>query len=415
VRLPSFTAGILLIPVVYALASRLYSRPAGLLAAALVAASGEVWLYETAARGYTLLTLIALLFFWVSWIVKSRRNLAAWGLWVVTAALGFYTVPVFLYPFGAITAWLFFSMLIGDVTDYAGRKDFLRCLVIGGVLAGGLTFLLYTPVFLHHQSFKVLFGNQFVESMGWDEFVVTAPIRISETWNEWSAGFEPWLRDTLIGGFFLSILLHWKIARFRVPAQLAAAAWLIPLVLIQQVQLWTKTWFFLHPLALLWCAAGLVGLAQWAFQRLPLRRYALAGLLAVALGGALWSGWQVRQGGSDHATSPGMEEQFVIYIKDHLQEGDIIVSNWISEPALSYYLLQYQIPEKKMFVKTLPFRQAYVIVNQEINRNIQDVLDDRKVDRAIFDIERAVEVQQRGNSTVFLVPVRAELGAKPAP
>jgi hypothetical protein len=131
----------------------------------------------------------------------------------------------------------------------------------------------------------------------------------------------------------------------------------------------------------------------------------LAGLLAVTLGAILYSGWQVRRDGGNHATSPGMEEQFVIYIRDHLQEGDIIVSNWISEPAISYYLLQYQIPEKKMFVKSLPFRQAYVIVNQEINRNIQDVLHDRGLDQTIFDLDRAVEVQQRGNSTMYRVPV----------
>lgn len=415
VRLPAFTAGILLIPAIYALGSRLYSRPVGLLAAALVAASGEVWLYETNARGYTLLTLIALLFFWLSWIVKRQRNLSAWGLWVVAAALGFYTVPVFLYPFGAICAWLFFSMLAGDTQGYANRTDFLRCLLISGLLAGGLTFLLYTPVFLHHHSFKVLFANQFVESMAWKEFLVTAPIRINETWGEWVNGYEPWVRYTLIGGFGLSILLHWKMTRIRIPPQVAAAAWFIPLVLIQKVQLWTKTWFFLHPLALLWCAAGLVGLAQWFFQRLPLRRWALAGLLAAALGVSLYGGWQVRQDGDKHATSPGMEEEFVIYIKGHLQDEDILVSNWISEPAISYYLLRYQIPVKMLFVKSLPFKQAYVIVNQEINLNVQDVLKDRGLDPTLFDLERAAEVHHRGNSSMYRVPVKENVLAAPAP
>jgi hypothetical protein len=148
-----------------------------------------------------------------------------------------------------------------------------------------------------------------------------------------------------------------------------------------------------------------VGLAQILFQRLPAKRWVQAGLLVAVLGVILYGGYQNRVDSGNHATSPGMEELFVIYIKDHLQEGDIIVSNWISEPAISYYLLRYQIPEKKMFVKALPFKQAYVIVNQEINRNIQDVLNDRGLDQRIFDIDRAVEVQKRGNSTLYRVPV----------
>ena len=405
VRLPTFSAGILLIPAIYGLGSRFYSKPVGLIAAALVAASSEVLLYETTARGYTLLALITIVFFLLSWIVKKQRNLAAWTLWGLAAALGFYTVPVFLYPFGAIVAWLFLSMVFGDFTGYPARVDFLRYLVISGTLAGVLIFFLYLPVFLHHQSFKVVFGNQFIESMAWDDFQVTAPIRLSETWSEWTSGFTPWVLDALISGFFLSILLHWKISKPRIPPQLAAAAWLIPLVLIQRVQLWTKTWFFLHPLILLWCAAGLVGLAQLIFQRIRNRRWLHLALLAGGLAVIFYGGWLVRQNENKHASSPGMEEQFVRYIQEHLQDGDIIVSNWISEPAISYYLLRYQIPVQKMFVKALPFKQAYVIVNQEINKNIQDVLHDRELDEGLFKIDQALEVQHRGNSTMYLVPV----------
>lgn len=406
VRLPSFCFGILLIPAIYALGSRVYSKPVGLLAAALVAASSEVLLYETTARGYTLLALISILFFRLSWIVKSRRNLAAWALWGLAAALGFYTVPVFLYPFGAIVTWLLLSMVVGDLRqDYASRGVFLRYLIASGILAGALTFLLYLPVFVHHQSFQVLFGNQFVESLSWDDFRVTAPIRLNETWAGWTNGLLPWVLDALIAGFFLSILLHWKISSPRIPPQLAAVAWFIFLIFIQRVQLWTKTWFFLHPLVLLWCAAGLVGLAWLILRQAPAGRWVRGSLLAAALGVILYGGWQVRQDNINHASSPGMEEQFVMYVQEHLQDGDIVVSNWISEPAISYYLLRYQIPEKKVFIKALPFKQAYVIVNQEINNNIQDVLHDRGLSQEIFNLEKAVEVQQRGNSTMYLVPV----------
>jgi hypothetical protein len=302
-------------------------------------------------------------------------------------------------------AWLFLSMVFGDFKDYPSRMDFLGYLVISGILAGALTFLLYLPVFLHHQSFKVVFGNQFIESMSWEDFQVTAPIRLRETWQAWIGGFDPLVLDALIAGFFLSILLHWNISNSRIPLQLAAAAWLIPLVFIQRVQLWTKTWFFLLPLILLWCAAGLVGLAQLIFRRIPYGRWIHAALIAAEVGVVLYGGWQVRQTEYDHARSPGMEEQFVMYLQEHLREGDIIISNWISEPAISYYLLQYQIPVNKMFVKALPFKQAYVIVNQEININIQDVLHDRGLDPRIFKIDQAIVVQQRGNSTMYLVPV----------
>src|SRR5437016_4651682 len=61
VRLPTFAAGVLLIPATFAMVARLCGRPPALLAAALVAASEPLIDYSINARGYTLVALLTVL------------------------------------------------------------------------------------------------------------------------------------------------------------------------------------------------------------------------------------------------------------------------------------------------------------------------------------------------------------------
>ncbi len=406
VRLPAFVAGILLIPAVYGLGVRLYSKPVGLAAAVLVTVAPEVQQYASVARGYTLLALLAILLFQLSWYVREHHNSAAWALWCLVAALGFYTVPVFLYPFGAAAAWIFFSILFGDYGEHPNRWKAWLWLVVSGCAAGVLTLLLYLPVVLYHRTLQVLFGNVFIQSLSWDDFLVTAPIRLQETWQSWTAEVPVELIGLLIAGLGLSILLHWKLSATRVPAQLAALAWFVAIALYQHTHLWGKTWFFLHPLILLWCAAGIVGLAGLVSRRFPRGRWVLGALALLALSWILSAGLGLRASHVKSAQKMGLDEQFVLAIKPQLQDGDIIISNWMNEPAVWYYMAQHQIPEKILFIKALPFKRAYVIVNHSIDQNLPDVINDRRIDLKLFNLGAAVKVQERSFCEMYLVPVK---------
>ena len=59
-RIPAFVAGVLVVPLVWAVGRALYSQSAGLISAALAATSASLTLYSTNARGYTMLCCLTL-------------------------------------------------------------------------------------------------------------------------------------------------------------------------------------------------------------------------------------------------------------------------------------------------------------------------------------------------------------------
>ena len=146
IRLPALLAGILIIPATYLVARLFYGRSTALFSAGLVAASSELIDFSTNARGYTLVCLFWLLLLALAFYLKDHRNWVGWGLFILLSALGFYTIPIMLYPFGAVMAWLFLSMLLKDTGQEYGRS-FIFYLLAAGAVASLLTILLYTPIF----------------------------------------------------------------------------------------------------------------------------------------------------------------------------------------------------------------------------------------------------------------------------
>src|SRR5689334_18795614 len=97
-RLPAFTAGVLMIPAMYLTARRFFSNSQALAASALVAVTPSFINYSVNARGYTLLFLLMLLLTNFVGVLVIRQSKAALIAFTLTAALGFYTIPIFLYP-----------------------------------------------------------------------------------------------------------------------------------------------------------------------------------------------------------------------------------------------------------------------------------------------------------------------------
>ena len=105
-RLPAFCAGLLLIVSFYWWARIFADRNAALLSAGLIATSPVFIEYSTNARGYMLETLFFGLLLLLMHYLKRTDNALAWMLFSLCAALGFYTVPVMVYPFCMISVAL---------------------------------------------------------------------------------------------------------------------------------------------------------------------------------------------------------------------------------------------------------------------------------------------------------------------
>lgn len=261
VRLPAFLAGVLLIPAIYALGKRHYDRWVGLGAALLIAVSPAAVNYSINARGYTLVALFGLLLLLLAYTVRQGKNRFAWALIILVSALGMYTVPVFLFPFGIAFLWMFGENLLAPAPGYASRRAFLAYWLVAGLAAAVLTLTLYLPVLVYTGSQK-FFANSFVAPVPWPDYLETLAHRLAETWAEWTFRVPLAVVVLLVAGIALSLLLHRQISSTRLPLQAAAAIWVAVLLLLQRPNAWSKVWFGLLPLVLLWAAAGLWGAAS---------------------------------------------------------------------------------------------------------------------------------------------------------
>ena len=157
VRLPALIAGTLLCPLTYAAARRFSNSMAALLAAAFVSASSILIEYSTNARGYTLVC-CATLALLVAGFETLRRASPYWFLlFGLTAFLGFWTIPIFLFPYGGLILWIAFESL-GKARRL--RRVFWTRLIVTNIIAGGATILAYTLPMTTGP--KVLFGNQWM-------------------------------------------------------------------------------------------------------------------------------------------------------------------------------------------------------------------------------------------------------------
>jgi len=402
VRLPAFTAGVLLVPAVYWLAKYLYDRWTALGAALLVAWLPILIDYSTNARGYTLIALFTLLTLTLGSIVRKQKNLFAWLLISLFSALGLYTLPVMLFPFGILFVWLFLENQIEGPGPYRSKLGFLRYWVVAGFGAAILTMLFYTPILIFTGPEKV-FANGFVAPLPWADLLETLSHRFTETWVEWTSGVPLFMVILLSAGWTLSLILHRRLSITRFPLQLAALLWITALIIIQRPNAWAKVWLFLLPLMLIWAAAGTIGLLE------KVRIKILCGLplVVIVIGLALLAGIQ-------HAAwlapqlprlwaGRGSEETTVLFVQGQLQDDDLIIVAPPDDAVVWYYSELHGIMNSH-FDTRLAFDRALVLVDPAEGQTPASVIAERGPDQAALDVRSARLLKTFGKLQVFEVP-----------
>ena len=381
VRLPALLAGVLMAPLTYYVARRLYNRSAAVVSAALVAAAPVLIGYSTDARGYTMLCMITLGGFGLGIYVLNHKNRAAWLLLSVLSALGFYTLPIMLYPYGIIMLWLFGSALLGDRgKDYDSFWRMLKYLIFSGLLTVVLTILLYTPIFIFSGVGSVT-SNGFVGSLSWIDFRQTLPVRLLETWQDWTLNVPEVLGYILVAGVGLSLVFHRKISQRRFPIQAAALIWLTVTMLIQRPNPWARVWLYLFAPVMIWASAGLLAPIQvWGARwRGKIKLDALVStLMALAILGA-----GVVYGIINIPEQNAVKdiEASAIFLSSRLQPLDRIAMDYPMDVPFWYYARLHGISQDFIFdVPNRPYDHVYVIVNTNFGQTVQSVLTTRAKD-----------------------------------
>lgn len=400
VRLPVLLAGVLTIPATYVVGRAFYGRAVGLVGAGLVSSSSLMIEYSTNARGYALVALIFLLLLVLAAYVTRHSNWTAWALMAVLSALGFYTVPTMLYPFGVVMTWLALAAFWQPPAQR--RAWWLRILgVVGATL--GLTVVLYLPILITSGP-QVLLGNRFVQPLPWQTFGWQLPRAVLAAWQAWNRDI-PWPVAILLAvGLAVSLTAHRKQARTQVPLALTVVLWCLPVLVVQRVAPEPRVWLFLVPLYWILVSAGLIWLVDKITATLPRQATAVhlaaAGLVALVL-----AGWVASSTGIQDSRETGLfadGERVTLFLQERLQPGDAVVSIWAATPVLQFYFLRHQMPTDYLYAPVNTSTRAYVVANHAYSETAQQVLLTHGVAGGV-DASAMQVVQRFPSSSLYLL------------
>ena len=410
VRLPAFISGVLLIPAIYLLARRLYNPSTAILAAALTTCFPDLVTRSTGARGYLVMTLLALLVFWLSSFARLKPNRMAWLLVIVLSSLGFYTLPIMLYPYGGMLAWLAISALLGEIgPGYRSRWVFLQDMIVVGLCTILCTLLLYSTILIGSGS-GAFFGNGFIKPLSPEDFFTLLPLRISDLSHDWQTGlpFDFWI---ILLSLVLSVVLNKKITGQWTPWLGLLLLWIFADLLIQRPDPNSRLWSFLLPLLLMAVASAWnwlfdlitkLAVKKPSLRRIPLKQAIIGVVILLCFCGSACRSWTFVQSGEG---GPGLVENMVMGLAPNLQRGDWVISVSANEPPLWYYFKLHQIPWSYLDEPAGKAARRYlIIVYTGESETVDSILDKRKIPPQNLDLTQTNIIQKNEHLKIYAIP-----------
>ena len=387
IRLPALFAGILLVPASYMVTRIFYNKYAALLTAGIVASSTYLIRYSIYARGYTLICLIFLLILALATYLKQSRNSAAWLLFTILSALGFYTIPIMLYPFGIVIMWLFLSIIFKDTN--LCRNHLLKDLFIFSIITALLAFMLYAPVFAI-SGLESVIANPYVTPKSWSYFIAKFPDSLGSLWNFWNRDVPSAISFLLVIGFFISLVFHKRLSIHRIPIILAVAIWCIPVLIAHRVVPYARVWLFLLPLYIGLSSAGVSYLLR-PFES-KFSKYFSVSVAILAITISLWMSLSFVKPPyySDKILD---NEPITIFLKDYLQPGDRVLDTAAREspdPSLIYYFRRYDVPVK-FLISDLDSSQRILVIANERIQPLEELLNKEGVSVNDYGLPKLIQ------------------------
>lgn len=375
IRLPAFVAGIMLIPAVYLIAVKLFDQLVALTSSAIVAALPVLIDYSTTARGYSLVALFTLMLTLLFLYLLENHNLIAWIAIVLVASLGLYTIPIMVYPTGMLLTWYVIIELQRKKVNSGRVLLFTVCIGSSIVLLAGF---LYSPI-LVHSGISSIIGNEVVESLSWDDFWQSLPVRVKNTWAEWNRGLPRWITYPEVVFLCLTFFYPGEKRFPRVSFWISGFIFISGILIIQRVAPWPRVWLFLLPLFVIWVTGGLIHLSYFvaSMMQLEMKLPLITSWLIVGLiltGSSHRSFVQFTQ----KSDKKGETEEVAIFLKDYLKPDDLVVVTSPDAVVLRYYLLIHGVSKDYTEREAdKPFDRAIVVVNTAFGQSMESVLERR--------------------------------------
>ena len=276
-RLISVGFAVLTTIVLCAIALRYWDETAVVVALALFVCAYPIAVYAVLARGYMMIVFFTAVCCGAvaAGVSEPRPSVPVLIAYVASAVLGFYTIPLFLYPFASVNAAKY-------VYAAATRRP-LRAWLIADVTVTIATVVLYTPIVLVN-GVGALTANVYVARSPLPVAIAQLPERLVVMGN-WLLGADHGGLTIVLAIVAASLTLRWRTggpAGFMEKA-MAAVVLLPPVILIaHRTNPQQRTWAYLA-VPLFFVALGLIELAIQAGRRGGLRARWLLPLVVAAV------------------------------------------------------------------------------------------------------------------------------------
>ena len=407
-RLPTFIASLLIVVCVYLLGRSLYNSRVGMAAAGIVGFLPTMVLRSVSARGYIIVTLMTLLGLLAADYLIRKRNLFVWSFLIITCAIGFYAIPVMLYPCGLVFVWLLLAGPSKEISkEYLYLVNWLKYLVIAGFSILILTLIFYSPILLTNNLQQIYAYNRVLQPNTLRNFIGSFPATFHGLLMEWHLGINDLIVYVLLAGLVLSFLFHKKDSKFRMPMQLVFIIYIIIMLLIERPYPISRIWLWVTPLLAIWCAAGIVGGVQWITQRWSIGFISLVIIALLLFGFAANGMYQSYFMSVLHPTAEDpAAEKVTLFLKSQLTPEDYVAVSSCSDARYWYYFQYYGIPDKVIRNRNRFFAKVYIIVYTQANpscgnEEMLSVFKEDGPDLAFFDLSTVRIVKQIDYSTIY--------------
>jgi hypothetical protein len=413
VRVPAFIASMLSVPAAYIAARRFFNPALALTASAVAAIASDIVSEAANGRGYPMIILFSLLLANFAGILVKKQDRWALAAYAVTGALGFYSIPIFLYPMAGISLWVAMTYFVNN-EPWKDRWNKLQTFLLACLASGILTFLLYSPVIFFGTGFESLVANKIVKSQTWYEFKSNFAVRAMLTWNSWITYAAPLIKQTLIGGFALSLLFYRKVSNQKLPMQVSLVLGAGIMLVLQRVAPLERIWSFLEAFYLIFATVGLAWLVFISAKALTSEQTAmkivsgLVLLFAIASFIRTTATTQNRQAILDRTIAP---EQFAgEYIAKHITAKDTVIAVSPVDLQTAYYMKINGISYDVFYQRDHPvqIQNALVVVRTRGDakyKSLQSILEFYKL-TSTLNIDAADMVFEYGPVQVYSVPSR---------
>lgn len=358
-RLPALLAGILLIPATYLLFRKISNNFTALVSSTLVATSSPLIEYSTNARGYSVVTFIFIISLLMIYYLAENRNMFGWFLFIILSAIGFYTVPIYLMPFG-IVILCYILLILFKKKSYVYLYDG----GISAIITILLTIIIFLPIIVVYGS-SVFLSNDVYVVLPFISFVIGfGNMVINNMLIFWNREVQLIIIYFVTLGFLIMLVMIKYFNREMQALLISSVLWIVVLLSIMRIYPLPRIWLFLIPVYLGLACVGL----SYVVERITIHTLSIAIIISMILLTAISS--NIIMNNIIYNSDSGGQlmvdgEKITQYIKNNyrLKDNKVFIVNLTYLSQMMYYFKRYNLPldhllrynsmENKEFVKNL--------------------------------------------------------------